>query len=134
MSNSTHSFDLNTTLTFTLILIEAELDSCPFRPPPSTHSGEKTENTLIHCTLLCFVNKASRDRYVGQLVCLSVSFARTFKEVWVTLCKVYSVQTMYTGRGPTTVIVYTQSWAEQSQEYWHERQDCSHFLSGNDWQ
>ena len=103
-------------------------------PPPSTHSGEKTENTLIHCTLLCFVNKASRDRYVGQLVCLSVSFARTFKEVWVTLCKVYSVQTMYTGRGPTTVIVYTQSWAEQSQEYWHERQDCSHFLSGNDWQ
>ena len=70
---------------------------------------------------------------VSWSVCL-VSFDRNFKKVLVTLCKVYSEQTMYTDGGPGTVRVYTLSWAEHSQEYWHERQDCSNFLSGDDWQ
>ena len=31
-------------------------------------------------------------------------------------CKVYTVQSVYTGQGPGTVHVYTQLWAEHSQE------------------
>ena len=44
-------------------------------------------------------------------------FDTTFKKVWATSCEVYTVQPVYTGQGPDTVHVYTQQWAEHSQEY-----------------
>ena len=53
---------------------------------------------------------------VGLSVGLSVGYNRTFKKVWTTSCEVYTVQTVFTGRGPSTVHVYTRSWAEHSQE------------------
>ena len=75
---------------------------------------------MLQC-LLCFGNEASRDRYVGLSVGLSVGrsvgFDTTFKKVWVTLCEVYNiVQTVYTGWGPGTAHVYTESLAGHSEE------------------
>ena len=49
---------------------------------------------------------------VGLSVCLSVCFDTTFKKVETMSCKVYTVQSVYTGQGPGTVHVYTQLWAE----------------------
>ena len=43
-------------------------------------------------------------------------------------CKVYTVQSVYTGQGPGTVHVDTTP-SGMEQEYWHERRRCSHLLS-----
>ena len=64
----------------------------------------------INIVFLCFGNEASRDRFVvGRLV-------TNFKKVEMMSCKVYTVQSVYTGQGPGTIHVYTQLWAEYSQE------------------
>ena len=47
---------------------------------------------------------------------MSDGFDTAFNKVWGTSCEVYTVQSMYTGQGPCTVHVYTQPWAEHSQE------------------
>ena len=75
---------------------------------------EVVENISGSARLL-FYASAMKHLGIGMLVGLSVCFDTAFKKVKTMSCKVYTVQSVYTGQGPGRVHVYTL-WAEHSQE------------------
>ena len=59
---------------------------------------------------------ASATKHLGIGLWLVGRLVTNFKKVEMMSCKVYTVQSVYTGQGPGTVHVYTQLWEEHSQE------------------